>query len=327
MNICALLGSIFLTSFVPKNEMYYLIPGGDNIVFDIKMDGLVITGGYDVKTNNSIYNPLNDSDLRVGDMITSINGKSISSIDSFVKCINNVSDDEIRLTVKRDNKELIRPLKIIYVDNIIRTGLYVKNDVYGVGTVSYIDPKNYSYGALGHEVIDEVSKKMMNSKNGTVYFENVIKINKGKIYEPGTKESEVTLKNPIGNIYKSNQYGIFGKLNNKITNRKQMQVASKDEIQLGDAIVRTTIKGDCIQEFKIKITNIKTGDLDKSKAIMFEITDPNLLNVAGGVYSGMSGSPIIQNNKLIGVVTHVINSSINKGYALYIDTMYNHSSK
>ena len=124
-----------------------------------------------------------------------------------------------------------------------------------------------------------------------------------------------------------NQYGLFGNISDKKINRKKMMVARKDEIKLGEASVRTSIRGNIIEEFEIRITNINKDELDKSKGLMFEIVDPNLIEVAGGVYSGMSGSPIIQNNKLIGVVTHVINANINKGYALYIDTMYNHSAK
>ena len=327
MNICALLGSIFLTSFIPKNEMYYLLPGGDNIVFDIKLDGLVITGGYNIRIENEVHNPLTYSDLRIGDTITSIEGFTIDSIESFMKYINNTTKNEVELGVIRGDTEFKRKLKLVYEDNTIKTGLYVKNDVYGVGTISYIDPNNNTYGALGHEVIDEVTKKSIRSRNGKSYYENVIKINKGKTFHPGSKESEVTLNNLLGNINMCNQYGLFGNISDKKINRKKMMVARKDEIKLGEASVRTSIRGNIIEEFKIRITNINKDELDKSKGLMFEIVDPSLIEVAGGVYSGMSGSPIIQNNKLIGVVTHVINANINKGYALYIDTMYNHSSK
>lgn len=327
MNESIILGSIFLSSLVPLTNDYYLIPSGENIVFDLKIDGLLITGAYDIQIDNSIYNPFKDNDLRVGDLIVGVNNKRISSLEDFTFTISYDKVNDIKLKIKRKNDYLDKKIKLFYINNSIKTGLYVKNDVYGIGTISYIDPLTNRFGSLGHEVVDDVSKDIVLSTNGSIYFENVLRINKGRDYCPGNKECEITLQNQIGIVELSNKNGVFGTYIKEVDDSKKIKVAKQNEIHEGKAFIKTCISGSKIENFEIRITSVNRNDLDKEKGMMFEIVDKKLLNVSGGVYSGMSGSPIIQDNKFVGVVTHVINSTICKGYALYIDTMFKASAK
>lgn len=311
----------FLISSVTinNNERVYLIPSGENIVFKMNTNGVVVTGTYDVKHDNGIYNPERNSDIKRGDIIISANNKKILNINDLSQEINN--NNQIDIEYKRKNKIKKTSIYIYNVDNISRSGLYVKDKVIGVGTMTYIDPKNMMYGALGHEVIDNDTKELVELSNGTISYNDVLSIKKGENHHPGEKISQTNLENIDGNILINSNKGMFGKIN-KANKSKGYPIAYQNEIKEGKAKILTCIKGNDVKEYDIEITSLKKQNIDQTKGITFKITDNELLNISGGVYSGMSGSPIIQNNMIIGAVTHVLVDNIEYGYGLYIENMY-----
>lgn len=314
-----LIATAFLMSSVNKNQLD-IIPSGENIVFEIKPEGIIITGSYKVKIDSYSYDPLKDSDIRIGDIILEVNNTKISSIEEFIDAINqNQETYSVNLLIKRNQSKITKKLNIKKLDNIPKTGLFVKERVLGVGTLTFIDTENNIYGALGHEVIDNSTNQIIDVDSGYIYKENVINISKGSNGNPGEKQSTTNLSVKLGDIEANTEYGIFGNLDSSKNSSYVTSIANRNEVKLGKATILTCIEGNKVEEFEIEITSLKKQEL---KGITFKITDERLLKKAGGVYSGMSGSPIIQNGKLVGAVTHVIVNNISTGYGIYIEDMY-----
>jgi stage IV sporulation protein B len=285
-------------------------------------EGVVVTGSYDVVSNKYIYNPSKNSDIKRGDIIIKADGNVVSNINDLTKVINDKTT--IQLDIIRDKELILRNLDIYEVDNIKRSGLYVKDKVIGVGTITYIDPNELKYGALGHEVIDNDTYDLVRLKDGIISYNDVISITKGSNKNPGEKISETDLNNVSGDVLNNSKMGIFGKYISQVDAKKAIPIAFQNEVKKGKAKVLTCISGDEVKEFDIEITDLKKQNITDTKGITFKIIDDSLLNISGGVYSGMSGSPIIQNNHIIGSVTHVLVDNIKYGYGLYIENMYNH---
>lgn len=314
-----LIATAFLMSSVNENQLD-IIPSGENIVFEIKPEGIIITGSYKVKIDSYSYDPLKDSDIRIGDIILEVNNTKISSIEEFLDAINqNQETYSVNLLIKRNQSKITKKLNIKKLDNIPKTGLFVKERVLGVGTLTFIDTENNIYGALGHEVIDNSTNQIIDVDSGYIYKENVINISKGSNGNPGEKQSTTNLSVKLGDIEANTEYGIFGNLDSSKNSSYVTSIANRNEVKLGKATILTCIEGNTVEEFEIEITSLKKQEL---KGITFKITDERLLKKAGGVYSGMSGSPIIQNGKLVGAVTHVIVNNISTGYGIYIEDMY-----
>ena len=315
-----LIATAFLMSSVNKNQLD-IIPSGENIVFEIKPEGIIITGSYKVKIDSYSYDPLKDSDIRIGDIILEVNNTKISSIEEFLDAINQNQETtySVNLLIKRNQSKITKKLNIKKLDNIPKTGLFVKERVLGVGTLTFIDTENNIYGALGHEVIDNSTNQIIDVDSGYIYKENVINISKGSNGNPGEKQSTTNLSVKLGDIEANTEYGIFGNLDSSKNSSYVTSIANRNEVKLGKATILTCIEGNKVEEFEIAITSLKKQEL---KGITFKITDERLLKKAGGVYSGMSGSPIIQNGKLVGAVTHVIVNNISTGYGIYIEDMY-----
>ena len=232
---------------------------------------------------------------------------------------NNIKDNKVTLTLIRDKKEFDTELNLLKENNVYKTGLYVKDTIKGIGTISYIDPETKIYGSLGHEILESNSNKSIEVKTGYIFESSITGIDKSFDGSPGEKTAKFNASNVFGTIDKNTIYGIFGKYNSSTDQTNLIEVAKKEEIKLGKASIYTVLKDNTVEKFEINITNI--NDYNKIKNISFEITDERLLNETGGIVQGMSGSPIVQNDKLCGVVTHVIIDKVKTGYGLFITTM------
>lgn len=319
-----LLSICFLMISSPKvYQAYTLIPGGENIAFEIYPDGIIVTGSYDVKYENNVYNPSRDSDIIIGDRITKIGQYNVTDLNSFTKHFAKFMDEgKCEIEIKRNNKTYYKNLYLIDVDDSIKTGLYVKERLIGIGTVTYYDPQTMSYGALAHEVYDKDSNSILDVRVGKSYLEDVNSINPSKDGKVGSKNCDLTFEDELGNIELNSKFGIYGSLNSIPSTYEPIETLSWDKVKIGKAIIRTTIKDDKVEEFDIEIVSLKKQETIDTKGIYFKIIDKELLSIAGGIYQGMSGSPIIQDNKLIGAVTHVKIDDVDYGYGVYIEYMY-----
>ncbi len=308
-----------------KQERIKLIPSGENIVFKMNTNGIIVTGTYDVNHDKGSYNPEKNSDIKCGDIILKINNQKVQSLNDLVSKIK--TNEELNLEISRNNQILSKTLNIYSVNNVKKSGLYVKDRVLGVGTITYIDPKKMIYGALGHEVVDLDTKKKVDIIDGEIYSNPVISISKGSNQHPGEKISQTKLDCKVGSIVLNSDKGMFGKYYNDISKLKSYEIGFQNEVKKDSAYVLTCIKDNEVKPYEIKITETRNQDLSETKSFTFKITDKTLLEKTGGVFSGMSGSPIIQNNRLIGSVTHVLVDSVEYGYGLYIENMYNQQNK
>ena len=233
----------------------------------------------------------------------------------------NIKDDKINITVERNGKTIDTYLNVVSENNILKTGLYIKEKINGVGSLTYIDPVTKIYGALGHEVTMNETNNIVEVRSGNIYESYVNSIDRSANGTVGSKNATIDFKSTLGTILENTKKGIFGNYEVEMPNTEPMKVADFDDIELGKAYIYTTINGEEKEKYEIEITNKEKKSIDTSKAISFKIIDNRLLEETGGIVQGMSGSPIIQNNKIIGAVTHVVVDDVTKGYAIFIRTM------
>lgn len=314
------LAIIIVATFIMPQSVFayskYIVAGGENIGLQINNNGLIIAGFYKV---GKVY-PGKQAALQKGDIIIKADNNIINSIDDFINVIQNSNQQNLKLVYLRDGNEQTTTLNLITVDEVVKTGLYVKDTVSGIGTLTFIDPNTKLYGALGHEVIESQSGAMINVKDGKIYNSTVTGIDKSTRGDPGAKEANVDANVIYGNVTENTTSGIFGNYTDKINDSKLYEVANYEDIKLGNAKIITVLEGNEKKEYDIKILKVN-NDKNDNKNILFEVTDENLINKTGGIVQGMSGSPIIQDNKIVGAVTNVVVNNPKKGYGILITSM------
>ena len=315
---------ILLITILPAPVLAYsnfLIASGKTIGIEVNANGILIVGFYEVEGKEIGKN----AGFEIGDIITKINNKEVFSISNMLESLKE-NTANVTFTVKRNNteKEIKMSLKPDE-NNILKTGLYVKDQINGIGTLTYIDPKTKRFGALGHEILETTTAQKFEIKDGKIYNANVSNIRKSTNGNAGEKNASYNKKISEGEIDKNEISGIFGDYKEDIEQDKTLEVGNKDEVTKGKAYIRTNIKDDEIKDYEINILNIDLNS--KSKNILFEVTDKTLINETGGIVQGMSGSPIIQNNKIIGAVNYVIVNDPKKGYGIFITTMLKEGEK
>ena len=294
----------------------YIYRGGNTLGIEVECDGVLIVGFYQI---NGKYNKGNPN-LKVGDYIKKVNGEDVNSLNKLTQEIEKYTDNkQVEITYVRNKKEYTTKLELVNDNGVYKTGLYVKDSITGIGTLTYIDPGTTIYGALGHEIIEGNSSKIVEIKSGNIFRNQIISINKSSVGHAGSKNAKYFYNTIYGTIYKNTNHGIFGKYTSEISNMELVKVGTKDDIKIGKAYLYTVLNEEKVEEFEITITNI--NETSDTKNITFEITDEKLIEATGGVVQGMSGSPIMQNNKIIGVVTHVIVDNPYTGYGLFITKM------
>ena len=313
---------LLLLMLMPLNILAYsdkIIPGGQTLGIEVKNDGIIVIGFYRVNGK------LNNNNLKVGDIITKINNTDVTSIDEMVDTISkNISDNKVTMTLKRDNKEINKEFILENIDGNYKTGLYVKDRITGIGTLSFIDPETKIYGALGHEIIETTTNKLIEVKTGSIFKTSITTIDKSVKGMAGTKNAKFYPNINYGTVTSNTNKGIYGMYKSDISDKKVLEVGKYHDIKAGKAYIRTVINGNKEEDFEIDIDRVNNNDI---KNIHFKITSTELLNKTGGVVQGMSGSPIIQDNKIIGAVTHVIIDNPSTGYGILITNMLEEGEK
>ena len=296
----------------------YVITGGETIGIEVNSLGIMVVGFYDVN-NKSIAK---DAGFMIGDRILEVNGNEVSNINEM---INNVGE-ETDFTVVRDSK--IKHIKLKSdrdASGILKTGLYVKDRISGIGTLTYIDPESKVFGALGHEILETTTITKFEIKDGKIYDATVNEIVKSRNGRAGEKSARYDRNNLEGTVNKNEISGMYGIYQEDFTDREKMKVGKVSEIKLGEALIRTVVHDNEIEDFEINILNINKDS--ETKNILFEVVSPTLLELTGGIVQGMSGSPIIQDDKIIGAVNYVIVNDTAKGYGIFITTMLEEGDK
>ena len=307
---------LFLIPFNIYAYSDYIVASGENIGIRLFSDGILIVGTYEVESDD----PAKEAGLKIGDIIESVDNKKVKSIDDMVNIINESRLSEINITYRRDDKSYETTLKLTKSGNTIKTGLYVKDSITGVGTLTYIDPNTKIFGALGHEIADSTTKEILNINSGTIFPSIVTGITKSNDGNPGEKNATFNSNEIDGKVLENTNKGIFGDYISDIDDSKLYKVAKYSEIKTGKAKIKTVLDGDEVGEYDINIISVSNTD-DKIKNIIFEITDKEVIGKTNGIVQGMSGSPIIQGEYIIGAVTHVVIDDPLKGYGILITNM------
>lgn len=294
----------------------YVIPGGETIGIEVNSKGVLVVGFY--KVDNKFI--AKDAGFKTNDLIIEVNNKNVLNINEMLEIINESKNKTINFKVFRNKQIKDIKLNLNYSkDSVLKTGLYVKDKINGIGTLSYIDPTTKIFGSLGHEILETTTASKFEIKDGKIYEAIVSNIKKSKIGSAGEKNASYNKEEIYGQIKENEKSGIYGKYLDEINSSNTIEIGDKNFVTTGKATIRTVIKDKKIGEYSINI--LKINKESETKNILFEITDKNLLEETGGIVQGMSGSPIIQNNKLIGAVNYVIVNEPTKGYGIFITTM------
>ena len=310
---------------VPKIK---IIPGGQSVGVRLNTDGVLIVGTADITDDNfRTHNLASISGIKIGDTLAKINDTKIQNASHVSEIVRESDGDKLSLSIIRNKKEFVidvNPIKSEQ-DGEYRLGLWVRDKTAGVGTLSFIHPDSRKFGALGHAITDVDTGVLLSIKNGEIVRSRVVSIEQGRRGTPGEiKGVFYETNNPIGKIEKNTQLGVYGKLLpdiEDIDKQKSMPIAYQHEIKEGKAFILTTLDDNTVEKFDIEITRINLQTKPDSKSMIIKITDKRLLKKTGGIIQGMSGSPIIQNDKIIGVVTHVLVNDPTKGYGVFIEWM------
>ena len=310
---------------IPMNVLAYsdyIIPGGETLGIEINSDGIMVIGFYQIDGKFNKGDPV----IKSGDYITEVNGIRVNTVDELTEIVeDNILEGKVEVTIKRNGKEKTSELSLIKDGEVYKTGLYVKDSITGIGTLSYIDPETKVFGALGHEIIEANTNSLVEIRSGIIFRNYITGIEKSASGVPGSKNAKFYYDTVYGKILKNTNVGIYGVYENEMPNKELYEVGNPEEIKIGDASIYTVLDGENINEYSIEITKIdETSDI---KNISFVINDPELIDKTGGVVQGMSGSPIVQNDKIIGAVTHVVIDNPVTGYGIFITTMLEEGEK
>lgn len=310
---------------IPARE---LMVCGNTVGIKLYVKGLLVVGISGVLTpDGREVLPVKDSGIEPGDFIMEVNRKKIEKISDLTQIIEETGENELEIRYLHDNRVLsakAAPVKCVE-DGKFRLGIWVRDSTAGIGTLTYYEKETGKFGALGHGITDIDTGIMMPVENGELLKSSVYGIKKGLQGMPGELQGDF-LDSPeiIGDIYWNTAFGVFGQLKNGALGDlpgKPYPVGTRSVIREGPAVILSNIHGEDIEEFQVEVQKVARKNLSGPKSMILKITDPRLLDATGGIIQGMSGSPIIQDGRLIGAVTHVLVNDPSRGYGIFIETM------
>ena len=311
-------------SVLPRTTV---IPIGSVAGLKLYTSGVLVVGMSEIEGIDSrIYRPYENTGIEEGDTIIEINENIINSTEDLINNVNKSNGNEVNIKYLHDKETKqcsIMPVKTN--NNEYKLGLWVRDSAAGVGTVTFYEPDTKSFGALGHGITDIDTGELIKIASGEFVTTRILNITKGEKGKPGKIQGTVENQKNIGNIYKNTKFGIYGKVDNisslNINSSKKMEVALRDEIKLGKAKILCSLDNHDVEEYEIEIEKIYKENNYDNKSMQIKVTDSRLLEKTGGIIQGMSGCPIIQNDKFIGAVTHVMVNNPEQGYGVFGDIM------
>ncbi len=304
-----------------------LVAGGHSVGVQMDVKGVLIVGLEEINTlDGETINPGLESGLQIGDMILSVNGTKVYKAKEVEQLVNEIKD-KVKLQIKRKNKVLNITLTPVVngEDGLYKLGVWIKDKTAGIGTLTYYDPVNMTFGALGHAICDPETGSILTVNKGQLIQAKVQSVKEGKSGEPGEIQGVFyETESPLGDLRINCNLGIFGDTYHALENPvydKPIAVGGKEQIEKGRAYILTTLENNQIERFEIEIEKIYKREKENNKNMRIKVTDERLLEKSGGIVQGMSGSPIIQNNRIIGAVTHVLVNDPTRGYGIFIENM------
>jgi stage IV sporulation protein B len=322
--IMAVLMAFTVTCQTAFAEQKRLVPMGSTIGISMSTDGVMVASLTSTE-NGGAPSPAAEAGLLPGDLITALGGEKISSAEDFRKAAEKLTGEPVSVTVKREEEDLQMTITPNTASGTPELGMWLRDGISGIGTLTYYDPQTGMYGGLGHSICDADSGVVIPLGSGEIMRSVVVEVVRGEVGQPGELHGIFDVNAICGNILGNTSCGIFGNLSQGIPlSDKAIPVAYEREIELGEATVLSNVSGTDVAGYKVEIERIYKDEVT-GRSMMIKITDEELLEKTGGIVQGMSGSPIIQNGKLIGAVTHVLVNDPEKGFAVSVEKMLRES--
>ena len=302
----------------PQERM--LVPMGCAVGIQLQTNGVLVVA-LSAAENGSAPSPAAQAGILPGDLIVKLGGAKIASAEDFRKAAGSLTGEPVEVEVRRGEETKTLKLTPDVKSGAPELGLWLRDSVTGVGTMTYYDPQTGLFGCLGHSISDAESGVTIPLGRGDLFRATVVGIKKSSPGTPGELRGDFAAQSPCGSILKNTRCGVFGTLKtNQPDPKKAVPAADEDEIHLGEASVIMNLSGSETQSYTVSITRVYRGDTD-GRSLMLTVTDKRLLDSAGGIVQGMSGSPIMQDGKIIGAVTHVLVSDPTKGFGVSVEKM------
>ena len=297
-----------------------LVPVGHTVGLKLFSDGVMVVGLSEVETCSGSMTPGADCGLRIGDVIEEANGTEVESSEQFAALLQ--CGGIVELEVSRGGREISMAARpALGADGVYRLGAWIRDSMAGIGTVTFYDPCTGAFGALGHGVSDHDTGLLVPLHRGAVMDATVKTVKKGCAGEPGELKGNFDLTRDMGEVYANTETGVFGVIEpcDFLAGQPAIPVAKWSEVREGAAVIRSNVSGDAVEEYSIEITKILSES--GTQNMLVQVTDQRLIEQTGGIVQGMSGSPIVQNGKLVGAVTHVLVNDPTRGYGIFIENM------
>lgn len=305
-------------------EKQYVVPCGTLFGLKIFTDGVLVVGMTDVATANGLVNPAENAGIKIGDVIVSMNSEKVNSSEDVAKAIENCGGEKVKAEIRRKNMSFeveITPAKE-ESDGVYKMGLWVRDSSAGIGTLTFYDPETGLAAGLGHAICDVDTGEMLPIMSGEMVEAEILGITKGVSGDPGEIRGKFKSGLSLGRLIQNCETGVYGVLN-EIKDMETVEIALKQDVEKGAAQIISTLDNESGAEyFDCTIEKVYYNDDSPTQNIVIKITDEELLEKTGGIIQGMSGSPIIQNGKLVGAVTHVFVNDPTKGYGIFAENMY-----
>lgn len=333
--------SVHLLELMPNQQISaqrypekMLYPGGQPVGILLRTDGILVVGQSPITVQGDTVSPAENAGIQAGDVITSVNGATVTHDDQLALLVNQLGEQQqnVVLQIQRQERRITKTIKPVYCQdtNSYRIGLLIRDNAGGVGTLTFVDKNTMEYGALGHMISNNETQSKINILKGKLVSADIQGIKKGLHGYPGEKIGRFVSNQSLGSIDKNTSAGIFGVAASMdiladSSYNQALPTAAPNQIVLGPAYILTAIDGKKVEAFSIQIEKIMPSSRD-GKGLIIKVTDPVLLEKTGGIVQGMSGSPIIQNGRIIGAVTHVFINDPTKGYGILIHDMLQQTS-
>ena len=300
-----------------------VLTGGEAFGLKMYTNGLIVVGLSDIATASGKCCPAKDAGIEKGDLLKTLNGVRLRKNSDVTELINACGGADCAITLERGGEEISVTLKpaVSAEDSAPKAGMWVRDSAAGIGTVSFYDPKSQMFVGLGHGIYDADTEKLMPAAEGEIVTTTITGVKRGAKGAPGELRGIFEQDNVIGELYGNTALGVYGKLSSAVGG-ESVEIGLKQEVEVGAAKVISPSVGGGSTEYDIDIVSIVNDDRGSGRNMVIRITDPKLIELTGGIVQGMSGSPIIQNGKLIGAVTHVLVDDPTTGYAIFAERMY-----
>lgn len=312
---------------VIEAEGKYIIPGGQAIGVELKTDGVLVVGLADIiSTDKLSVSPAKIAGMQIGDKILAIDSHNVEGTDEILNYTMEKGIKDYNFTVEREGKILSFNLSPVHVyeSNEVKFGFWARENIAGIGTVTFVDPETGKFSAIGHGISDSETGSLIDIETGTISRANITNIKLGKKGEPGEIVGYILKDEDLGTVENNTNFGIYGNINDKSMgyfSNNLIEVGKKEEIRIGPAQIYSCVNNE-IQKYDVEITKIFYQNKPDEKSFVIKIVDNDLLELTNGIIQGMSGCPVIQNNKIIGAVTHVFMNDPTKGYGIYIEWIF-----